>query len=126
MLAFTRGDITGDPVKEDDVIAQIETDKVTIDVKYTSKEPGVLKKVMIAAGDVVQVGQMVATVEQGKVTPSAADLMPKSETPAPVAAPKPTSPPPPPPAARSQVRRGILLPQFDQPQNDVVKEKTIV
>jgi 2-oxoglutarate dehydrogenase E2 component (dihydrolipoamide succinyltransferase) len=25
----------GDAVKEDDVIAQIETDKVTIDVKYT-------------------------------------------------------------------------------------------
>jgi 2-oxoglutarate dehydrogenase E2 component (dihydrolipoamide succinyltransferase) len=25
----------GDTVKEDDVIAQIETDKVTIDIKYT-------------------------------------------------------------------------------------------
>ena len=46
----------GDAIKEDDVIAQIETDKVTIDVKYTSKEPGVMTSVMVKAGDVVQVG----------------------------------------------------------------------
>ena len=41
---------------ENDLIAQIETDKVTIDVKYTSKAPGVLSALMVAAGDVVQVG----------------------------------------------------------------------
>lgn len=41
---------------ENDIIAQIETDKVTIDVKYTSKAPGVLSALLVAAGDVVQVG----------------------------------------------------------------------
>lgn len=46
----------GDAIKEDDVIAQIETDKVTIDVKYTAKAPGVLTALMVASGDVVQVG----------------------------------------------------------------------
>ena len=37
------------------MIAQIETDKVTIDIKYTSKESGVVTALHIAAGDVVQV-----------------------------------------------------------------------
>lgn len=36
----------GDAVKDGDVLAQIETDKVTIDVKYTETEGGVLTKVI--------------------------------------------------------------------------------
>ena len=36
----------GDAVKDGDVLAQIETDKVTIDVKYTEAEGGVLTKVI--------------------------------------------------------------------------------
>lgn len=94
----------GDAIKEDDVIAQIETDKVTIDVKYTSKEPGVMTSVMVKAGDVVQVGQMVAAVEQGAVTPGAADVVPKAApTAAAAAAPAAAkaAPPPPPPAAKA-------------------------
>ena len=47
----------GDAVMENDIIAQIETDKVTIDVKYTSKAPGVLSALLVASGDVVQVGR---------------------------------------------------------------------
>lgn len=42
-------------VKEDDVIAQLETDKVTIDVKYTGKQPGVITSLQIKPQDVVQV-----------------------------------------------------------------------
>jgi hypothetical protein len=37
------------------VIAQLETDKVTIDVKYTGKEPGVLTSLHIKPQDVLQV-----------------------------------------------------------------------
>lgn len=37
--------VAGDVVREDDVIAQIETDKVTFDIKYPSKTPGVVKEV---------------------------------------------------------------------------------
>ena len=97
--------VAGDPVKEDDVIAQIETDKVTLDVKYTAKEPGVVTQVMIAPGDVVQVGQMVANVEMGAVTPTAADVVPKAEA-APAAAPKPAAPAPTPKPAAAPVQVG--------------------
>jgi len=54
----------GDVVAEDDVIAQIETDKVTIDVKYTAPAPGTVGQVLVKDGDTVVVGQAVATVEQ--------------------------------------------------------------
>lgn len=92
----------GDAIKEDDVIAQIETDKVTIDVKYTSKEPGVMTSVLVKAGDVVQVGQLVGAVEQGLVTPGAADVVPRAEpAPAAAAAASKAAPPPPPPAAKA-------------------------
>lgn len=37
------------------MIAQIETDKVTMDIKYTAKDPGVMTALHIASGDVVQV-----------------------------------------------------------------------
>jgi hypothetical protein len=42
----------GDVVQEDDVIAQIETDKVTIDVKFTAKS-GKITQVLVAEGDTV-------------------------------------------------------------------------
>ena len=54
----------GADVSADQVIAQIETDKVTIDVR--SPAPGVLSSYAVAKGDTVTVGQLVATV-----TPSA-------------------------------------------------------
>jgi len=56
---------TGDSVGEDDVVAQIETDKVTIDVKYTSPTPGSITSILVKEGDTVVVGQEVAVVEQG-------------------------------------------------------------
>lgn len=37
----------GDEVQEDDIIAQIETDKVTIDVKYQQPGSGVVKELLI-------------------------------------------------------------------------------
>lgn len=54
-LALNLSHASGDAVKEDDIIAQIETDKVTIDVKYTSKAPGVVSAMLVGSGDVVQV-----------------------------------------------------------------------
>ena len=55
----------GDVVREDDVIAQLETDKVTMDIKYQSKAPGIVRAVLVAEGDSVTVGQAFATVEEG-------------------------------------------------------------
>ena len=53
----------GDVVFEDDVIAQLETDKVTIDVKYQRHVPGKITNVHFAEGDTVEVGQAFAEVE---------------------------------------------------------------
>ena len=47
----------------DEVILQIETDKVTIDVK--SPEAGVVAGVLVAEEDTVVVGQQVALVTPG-------------------------------------------------------------
>ncbi len=51
-------------MQEDDVIAQLETDKVTLDIKYQSKVPGVIKEIAVAEGDTVTVGQKFAIVEE--------------------------------------------------------------
>lgn len=40
---------------EDDLLVQIETDKVTIDVRYQQKEPGVVKEFLVKMDDTVQV-----------------------------------------------------------------------
>ncbi|MEW5303714.1 MAG: hypothetical protein WDW36_006379 [Sanguina aurantia] len=79
----------GDAVKEDDVIAQIETDKVTIDVKYTGKAPGVVSSVNVKEQDTVEMGRLVAVVEEGVIAPKAAAEAPKppaAEAPKPAAA----------------------------------------
>ncbi len=71
--------------------------KVTIDVKYTGKAPGVVSKVLIKPSDAVKVGQQVAVVDVGAMPAAAAAPPPK-----PVAAepPKPAAAPPPPPKVR--------------------------
>lgn len=53
----------GDSVAVDEVVAQIETDKVTIDCK--SGEAGVVQAVMVQAGAVVKPGQVVVSVTPG-------------------------------------------------------------
>lgn len=54
----------GDVVVEDDVIAQLETDKVTIDVKYQKSVPATIRAIHFAEGDTVEVGQAFADVEE--------------------------------------------------------------
>lgn len=107
----------GDVVVEDDVIAQLETDKVTIDVKYQKSVPGTIKAINFAEGDTVEVGQAFAEVEEtpdaGPASPasaSASDGNDKaSDAPEPrkkdQEAPKKKSPPPPPPAAPKQEQK---------------------
>jgi 2-oxoglutarate dehydrogenase E2 component (dihydrolipoamide succinyltransferase) len=54
----------GDVVLEDEVLAQLETDKVTIDLKYQEKVPGVVKELLVGEGDTVVVGQPFAVIEE--------------------------------------------------------------
>lgn len=107
-LHTARVTATGDAVKEDDVIAQIETDKVTIDVKYTGKAPGVVSSVNVKEQDTVEMGRLVAVVEEGEiVAKSAAEPKapaPKAEAPkaAKVEAPKAAAAKAAPPSKASQ------------------------
>nr|XP_051202581.1 dihydrolipoyllysine-residue succinyltransferase component of 2-oxoglutarate dehydrogenase complex 2, mitochondrial-like [Lolium perenne] len=71
----------GDRVEADEAIAQIETDKVTIDV--SSPEAGVLEKYIASEGDTVTPGTIVAIVSKSEAK------APKVEPPK-KQAPKPT------------------------------------
>ncbi len=48
---------------------QIETDKVTIDVRYTESEPGTLTEYLCKEDDTVAVGQEVVKVDKGEHCP---------------------------------------------------------
>lgn len=98
----------GDRVEIDEPIAQVETDKVTIDV--ASPEAGVIQEFVAKEGDTVEPGTKVAIISKSAEGAAAAPPPPKPETtpvvekPAPkvettpvTAKPKPASPPPPPP-----------------------------
>jgi 2-oxoglutarate dehydrogenase E2 component (dihydrolipoamide succinyltransferase) len=94
----------GDVVVEDDVIAQLETDKVTMDVKYQEKVAGIVKEIKAAEGDAVTVGQEFAVVEENA---DAAPTKPMQEAAAAAAKPaasgkKAAMPASPPPASPSK------------------------
>eukprot|EP00798_Chlamydomonas_sp_ICE-L_P019885 gene19885-26589_t len=90
----------GDVVVEDETIATIETDKVSIDVKYSGKESATITHILIASGDVVETGKVVCTVEVGG---HVAESKPKAAAATKPAAEKPAAaaPPPPPPAPKA-------------------------
>ena len=78
----------GDTVEEDEVIAQLETDKVTIDVKYQGSGVAVVKKYYVGEGDTVNVGDQFADVEEAEA--GSVSSATSQETPAP-ASPPPSS-----------------------------------
>ena len=83
------------------MIAQIDTDKVTIDIRWQSKVPGVVKEVLVAEGDNVTVGQAFANVEENADAAPVAAAKPAAEVqPAAAAAPV-AAPPPPKPVAEA-------------------------
>jgi 2-oxoglutarate dehydrogenase E2 component (dihydrolipoamide succinyltransferase) len=98
----------GDAVSRDEVIAKIETDKVTVDL--TAPSDGVLSQIKVKKGQTANVGDVVAYVEEG----AAAAAKPKaSEAPKPEA-PKPTpsaAPPAPAPEERPKSVRPTIPPQ---------------
>src|SRR3546814_1460981 len=61
----------GDAVAVDEPIASLETDKVAVDVP--SPVAGVLSELKLAVGDTVEVGAVIALVEEGAVAAAAAD-----------------------------------------------------
>ncbi|XP_009599717.1 dihydrolipoyllysine-residue succinyltransferase component of 2-oxoglutarate dehydrogenase complex 1, mitochondrial [Nicotiana tabacum] len=80
----------GDRVEVDEPIAQIETDKVTIDV--TSPEAGVIQKFVAKEGDTVEPGYKVAIISKSGEGVESVDHVAPSEKPSEKEAPKPPSP----------------------------------
>ncbi|WP_284125858.1 2-oxoglutarate dehydrogenase complex dihydrolipoyllysine-residue succinyltransferase [Parerythrobacter aestuarii] len=98
----------GDAVALDEPIASLETDKVAVEVP--SPVAGVIAELKAEVGDTVEVGAVIATVEEGG-TPAA-----KSESSAPAPSPSPAPAPAPAPASEDDgsvtmspaVRRAVL------------------
>lgn len=82
----------GDPVKLDEPIASLETDKVSVEVP--SPVAGVMGDQLVKVGDTVAVGAVIATVGEGGAAAAAPSPAPAAEptpTPAPAAAPAPAA-----------------------------------
>src|SRR5437762_10986168 len=90
----------GDPIKKDQAVLELETDKATIEVP--SSADGVIKEIKVKAGENVKVGQTIFTIDEapsknggtaaaaeGTAAPSKADA-PKNAA-APAAAPAPAA-----------------------------------
>lgn len=76
----------GEAVAADEPIASLETDKVAVDVP--SPVAGIMSQHVVAVGDTVEVGAVIAVIEEGATAAAAAAPAPaaaKAETPAPVA-----------------------------------------
>jgi pyruvate dehydrogenase E2 component (dihydrolipoamide acetyltransferase) len=58
-------------------LLEVETDKATMEVEAIAS--GVLKRVLVAAGDTVAVGQAIAVIESAEVAPGAREGRPPEE-----------------------------------------------
>mmetsp|Transcript_3632 Transcript_3632/g.13040 ORF Transcript_3632/g.13040 Transcript_3632/m.13040 type:complete len:444 (+) Transcript_3632:85-1416(+) len=107
----------GDTVGADEVVAQIETDKVTIDVR--APQSGTISEVLVGEGDTVTVGHKVATLIPGEVEAKPVEEATPSAPPPSEAAAAP--PPPPvaeaspakPPATPAPPRQSVPAPPVD-------------
>ncbi len=57
----------GDPVSTGETLVELETDKVNIEV--IAQNDGVLEKIMSSEGETVNVGDVIASIEEGAVAP---------------------------------------------------------
>ncbi|KAI3745392.1 hypothetical protein L1987_58503 [Smallanthus sonchifolius] len=105
----------GDRVEVDEPIAQIETDKVTIDV--ASPEAGVIQEFVAKEGDTVEPGMKIAIISksgEGVTTHVAPSEPPTQDASAKVE--KPSSPPPPPPQPTPEVQPPKAAPVKSSPK----------
>ncbi len=76
----------GDPVKRDEVLVELETDKVSLEV--SAPEDGVLSEIAAAEGETVTPGELLGRLAAGPA------ISPTTTAKAPAAAPPPAPPPP--------------------------------
>ncbi|MBB4211987.1 2-oxoglutarate dehydrogenase E2 component [Rhodothalassium salexigens DSM 2132] len=73
----------GDPVEADEVVAELETDKVAMEV--TAPVAGTISELVAAEGDTVEVGALIARVEAGDGKAAQGQAQTKAPSPAPAA-----------------------------------------
>ena len=88
----------GEAVKGGDILVEVETDKANVEVEAFGS--GVLRKIVIAEGGQVPVGDLIAVIADPAEDISSVAAAPARPTPAAPAAPAPTAPAPAAPAAR--------------------------
>jgi pyruvate dehydrogenase E2 component (dihydrolipoamide acetyltransferase) len=64
----------GDEIKKGDILAEIETDKATMDLE--AYEAGTLQQIMVQEGETVPIGQVVALIGTGAAVPQPAQPAP--------------------------------------------------
>src|SRR4029077_15066804 len=79
----------GDPVKRDEALLELETDKVTLEVYASSA--GRLTEIKAPAGATVEVGAVLGVLTEGDSAASSAPAPAPAEAPKPAAAPAATS-----------------------------------
>jgi len=82
----------GEPVKKDEVLVELETDKVSLEV--VAQEDGVLTEISAAEGATVTPGTVLGRVTAGAVGAAPAKPAPKVEAPAPAPVAPPAAPAP--------------------------------
>ena len=100
--SIKEGDITfdkkvGDSVKEDEIVAKIETDKTTIEIK--APKAGVIEELLVADGSTITANLPIIKLKVGAAAGASA---PSAAAPAKAAAQATTPPPPPPQQQASQ------------------------
>src|ERR687883_219163 len=95
----------GDPIKSGDIIAEIETDKATMEVEAVDE--GVLARIVVPEGTAdVPVNQVIGLIAGEGEDPKRISAAAGNGQAQPAQAPAPTPRPPPPPGARGRPRLG--------------------
>jgi 2-oxoglutarate dehydrogenase E2 component (dihydrolipoamide succinyltransferase) len=100
----------GDPIRRDENLADLETDKVVLEVPAPAN--GVVREIKVQSGAVVKSGQLLAVIEEGaaSATPKAASAAEPPAAAAATQAPAASTPAPAPPASGSNGDGGKLSP----------------
>src|SRR5689334_3172449 len=108
----------GDPVKKDEILVELETDKVSLEV--AAPEDGVLTEIVAQEGETIEPGALLGRVGAAGAAPAKAPAKakePATAAAAPAAAPAPVAEAPPPkpaPAAPSPARDLPLAPSVQR------------
>src|SRR5436189_1741162 len=97
---------TGDAVKKDQPVLELETDKATIEVP--SSVEGVVKEIKVKAGDKVKVGAVVLTVDDASTSAGAENGAGGSKAEAPASVAEPAKAP-------SQEQKVLSMPRRESP-----------